>query len=249
MGTEDRPGALITAAGLSSRMGEFKPLLPVGGVPLLEAGIRALRAGGVGPVYVVTGYRAADLRPLLARMDAVEIHNPRYAETDMFASVRLGLERAAADCGRLFLMPGDVALFRAYSVHAMDEAQREHDAGLVIPTCRETPGHPVLLGRDCIAHVLRHNGTMGLRGAHGLAGAVGHDAPLVLTWRRRVAHALRAVRQGMPLGCVRVDAAAGARLLGDEVGQSTVRHAAPPFQRFSSLRGRRGSPASGARGF
>ena len=29
MGTEDRPGALITAAGLSSRMGEFKPLLPV----------------------------------------------------------------------------------------------------------------------------------------------------------------------------------------------------------------------------
>ena len=165
MGTEDRPGALITVAGLSSRMGEFKPLLPVGGVPLLEAGIRALRAGGVGPVYVVTGHRAADLRPLLARMDAVEIHNPRYAETDMFASVRLGLERAAADCGRLFLMPGDVALFRAYSVHAMDEAQREHDAGLVIPTCRETPGHPVLLGRDCIAHVLRHDGSMGLRGA------------------------------------------------------------------------------------
>ena len=165
MRTEDRPGALITAAGLSSRMGEFKPLLPVGGVPLLEAGIRALRAGGAGPVYVVTGHRAAELRPLLARAGAVEIHNPRYAVSDMFTSVRMGLERAAADCARLFFLPGDVALFRSYSVHAMDQAQRERGAGLVIPTYRGTTGHPVLLGRDCIAHVLRHDGTMGLRGA------------------------------------------------------------------------------------
>ncbi|MCQ4771965.1 NTP transferase domain-containing protein, partial [Intestinimonas massiliensis] len=32
----ERLGAVILAAGLSSRMGEFKPLLPIGGVSMIR---------------------------------------------------------------------------------------------------------------------------------------------------------------------------------------------------------------------
>ena len=36
-----RLGAVVSAAGRSSRMGDFKPLLPVGGLPLLGAVLAA----------------------------------------------------------------------------------------------------------------------------------------------------------------------------------------------------------------
>ena len=52
-----RLGAVVSAAGRSSRMGDFKPLLPVGGLPLLETAIRALQAGGAEQIWVVTGHR------------------------------------------------------------------------------------------------------------------------------------------------------------------------------------------------
>lgn len=165
MGAERPLGAVLTAAGRSIRMGRWKPLLPVGGVPLLETGIRALRAGGVQRIYVVTGHRAEELRPLLARLGAEEVHNPDYARTDMFASVRLGLERAAQDCGAVFLLPGDVALFRSHSVRTMEQLRRARGAELVIPRFRGERGHPVLLSPACIAHALAWSGAGGLRGA------------------------------------------------------------------------------------
>lgn len=53
--------ALIIAAGFGSRLrdiSESKPLTPVGGVPLLEIGIRQAAAAGATRVVVVTGHQA-----------------------------------------------------------------------------------------------------------------------------------------------------------------------------------------------
>ena len=50
-----RLGAVVSAAGRSSRMGDFKPLLPVGGLPLLETAIRALQQQAGLPVNGITG--------------------------------------------------------------------------------------------------------------------------------------------------------------------------------------------------
>ena len=155
-----RLGAVVSAAGRSSRMGDFKPLLPVGGLPLLETAIRALQAGGAEQIWVVTGHRAAELRPLLERTGAREVYNPAYADADLFASVRLGL-RAAAGCGRILFLPGDVALFRPHTVRTMAARQ----ADLVLPRCRGETGHPVLLGAACAGYVLDYGGPGGLRGA------------------------------------------------------------------------------------
>ncbi|MDR3294649.1 MAG: NTP transferase domain-containing protein, partial [Clostridiales Family XIII bacterium] len=48
--------AVILAAGYSSRMGGFKPLLKIGGMPALEIQLRMLRSAGIGDVVVVTGH-------------------------------------------------------------------------------------------------------------------------------------------------------------------------------------------------
>ena len=56
---------ILLAAGLSSRMGAFKPLLEVGGASALAKSIRLFRSLGL-PVLTVTGHRAAELSPLIA---------------------------------------------------------------------------------------------------------------------------------------------------------------------------------------
>ena len=54
--------AILLAAGRSSRMGAFKPLLPFGNKTVIECCIDALREGGVETIVVVLGHRADDVR-------------------------------------------------------------------------------------------------------------------------------------------------------------------------------------------
>ncbi len=80
--------AIILAAGRGSRMKtmtDAKPkcLVELHGEALLDHQLRSLRAAGIKEIVIVTGYRADMLR---GRADA-EFHNPRWAETNMVASL------------------------------------------------------------------------------------------------------------------------------------------------------------------
>lgn len=58
-------GAVIAAAGLSSRMGDFKPLLPFGKECVARHLTQMLARTGVSPVVMVTGYRGEELKQQL----------------------------------------------------------------------------------------------------------------------------------------------------------------------------------------
>jgi L-glutamine-phosphate cytidylyltransferase len=80
--------ALILAAGRGSRMGPLteaqpKCLTVLAGRTLLSLQKRALADAGATPLGIVTGYRA----DTLAAPDLVAFHNPRWAETNMVASL------------------------------------------------------------------------------------------------------------------------------------------------------------------
>ena len=65
--------ALIIAAGYGNRLREIsdsKPLALIGGVPLLELGVRQARAAGVERVVVVTGHQAIDVEKFLPTLSA-----------------------------------------------------------------------------------------------------------------------------------------------------------------------------------
>ena len=51
-------GALIVAAGKSSRMGDFKPMLQLGSISIAQRVINNFRQAGISKVVVVTGYHA-----------------------------------------------------------------------------------------------------------------------------------------------------------------------------------------------
>lgn len=85
--------AIILAAGRGSRMKNLteerpKCLVELHGRPLLEWQLAALRGAGIEQIAIVTGYR----RELLANRGLVEFHNPRWAETNMVASLACAQE-------------------------------------------------------------------------------------------------------------------------------------------------------------
>src|SRR5271156_6862674 len=80
--------AVILAAGRGSRMGQLggdrpKCLVELGGRPLIERQIAALRRGGVDQIGVVCGYRAE----MIDFPNLFYFANERWAETNMVTSL------------------------------------------------------------------------------------------------------------------------------------------------------------------
>ncbi len=118
--------ALILAAGRGSRMGgltEERPkcLVELAGRTLLSLQADALRAGGADEIGIVRGYRAERIELAGARY----FHNPRWAETNMVATLACAAEwladgpvvvsysdifYPAALVTRLIAAPGDLAI-------------------------------------------------------------------------------------------------------------------------------------------
>jgi CTP:molybdopterin cytidylyltransferase MocA len=85
-----RFGAVILAAGASTRMGTPKQLLELDGQPLVVRAAAAALASPAWPVVVVLGAHAEKIRPVLARLPVLIADSPAWAE-GMAASIRAGV--------------------------------------------------------------------------------------------------------------------------------------------------------------
>lgn len=160
-------GAVIVAAGLSSRMHAFKPLLPMGQTCVVQRIVSTFQSAGVHPIVVVTGHRADELKQALDGYEVVFLHNERYQTTQMFDSVKIGLAYVRDHCDRTFFTPVDVPLFTAGTLDALLKCSGE----LCCPVCDARRGHPILFSKRVMDRVLTDPGEGGLRGALSRCGA------------------------------------------------------------------------------
>jgi CTP:molybdopterin cytidylyltransferase MocA/HD superfamily phosphodiesterase len=159
----EKLAAVILAAGYSSRMGELKPLLDVGGVTALERAVTLFRTAGIRDVRVVTGHRAAELAPHLKRLQVREVPNPRY-DDGMFASVVAGVASIGEEVDAFFVLPVDLPLVRPATVSRLLEAYRQGRHGIVYPSFTGKRGHPPLIVGWLAPEIVRWNGSGGLMG-------------------------------------------------------------------------------------
>ncbi len=179
-----RLAAVILAAGLSSRLGEFKPLARLGAEPeggsggsdetLLGRAARLFRQAGVTDILAVAGHRAPETQAEAQRLGIACVINPAYAE-GMFTSALAGLRALASrqpGPDAVFLLPVDIPLVRPHTLRLLEER--------LAAMCAETPakppavlhpvfagqrGHPPLLLARHLPEVLAWSGRNGLRGA------------------------------------------------------------------------------------
>ena len=137
-----RTGAVIVAAGMSSRMGDFKPMLKIGAISMVQRVIANYQQAGVFPIVLVTGYRGDELKKHVAGTGVICVYNDAYATTQMLDSAKIGFSYIADKCDRTFISPVDVPLFTVDTVVKLMHTE----AAVVKPTHKGRNGHPILLG-------------------------------------------------------------------------------------------------------
>lgn len=159
--------ALVLAAGSSSRMGQFKPLLPLAGRPALARALESFHAAGpnIRQIIVVGGHRAQELAPI-CRAHAAEgvqlVCNPDPSQ-GMFSSIRIGVQEISPTSQAFFLLPVDIPLVRAATLQRLMRCFEQQGRWLIHPTFLGEPGHPPLIGQAMVPRILTHDGQGGLR--------------------------------------------------------------------------------------
>jgi putative nucleotidyltransferase with HDIG domain len=154
--------AIILSAGFSSRMAEFKPLLPFGDGTVLERDVSLFHDAGIDDVRVVIGHRAAELLPLLERLNTLPVMNERYHD-GMFSSVRAGVENLGTDIEAFFLLPVDIPLVRPATVQLLAERYRAGTGNVIYPAFYGKRGHPPLIPAHYRQEILNWHGEGGLK--------------------------------------------------------------------------------------
>ena len=151
--------AIILAAGYSSRMGAFKPLLPIGSVTAFERCVGLLRAAGVEEVIAVLGHRADQLQPLAERCGARCVLNPQF-DRGMYSSIVAGSRALSRLINAAFVLPADIPLVRPATVRQLSDTWTSSRAGILYPVFKGHRGHPPLIDRQ----LLREAAVEGMKG-------------------------------------------------------------------------------------
>ena len=154
-----KTGAIILAAGAPGEIQEAKPMLCVGQKPMIKQIVELLEGLSVRPIVVVAGYRYDIIGRCLADTGAVIVRNRRFAETDMFTSLKLGITALKNGCDRAFVFPADLPLVKPETLQAMMSCPGD----VVKPRHGDTEGHPLLISSSIFPAIEKYEGAGGLR--------------------------------------------------------------------------------------
>ena len=155
--------AIVLAAGYSSRMGDFKSLMPLGGKNLLAHSSGVFQRAGVSSVSVVTGHRGEEVEAEAARLGLSSIRNPQY-NRGMFSSVLLAVQEMQQQMQQLdgfFILPVDIPLLYPATISKLIESF--DGRSVLLPVFCGEQGHPPLIPSGVIPAILGHDGTGGLK--------------------------------------------------------------------------------------
>lgn len=142
-----RYGAVVTVAEVSSRMGEFKPMLPIGKETMIQRVVRTLKKADIENVVVITGYRHEVIEENLKHAGVMFLKNERFIQGGWADSVKMGLEWLDNKCDKILAIPGDVPMVMESTIRDLLVQEGE----VVYPTFQGEPGYPVVLGGQAVS--------------------------------------------------------------------------------------------------
>lgn len=158
-------GAVILAAGSSSRMGSPKQTLQFHGESLLRRSALAALGAGCRPVIVVTGAHSELSRRELNGLNVREVLNTRW-ETGMASSIRAGVEgliSADADVAAAVFILCDQPHVTADVISGLVAAHLATGRPVIASTYGGSFGVPALFSRTLFAELTRLEGRSGAK--------------------------------------------------------------------------------------
>jgi molybdenum cofactor cytidylyltransferase len=157
--------AVILAAGTSTRMGQAKQLLPLGGTTVLARTIDNVRSAGLVEMVLVLGASAEAIRRQLppSLLEGLKVVvNQAYGQ-GMASSLREGLSALDPQTGAALIILGDQPFIRPQTLHQIMAGYHRSGAQIVIPSHQGKRGNPVLLSRSVFPEVMALEGDTGCR--------------------------------------------------------------------------------------
>lgn len=161
-----RIGAVILAAGMSSRMGKAKQLLRLGEHTLLEQVVENVRGSRVDEIIVVLGHAAETIKAGVSIQGLKFVINEAYQQ-GMGTSLRTGLAALPAGVVAALVVLADQPFVRPATLDLLIDQYRQSNAQILIPLYRGFRGNPVLLDRSVFPEVMALSGDIGCRAIFG----------------------------------------------------------------------------------
>lgn len=170
-------GAIVLAAGGSTRMGRPKQLLPFNGRPLLRHVVEQVLGAACHPVIVVLGHEADACRAALDGLSVTAIVNPAW-ETGMGSSVRAGVDALTAmttgrdrDVAAVLLLTCDQPFVSSPFLNRLISRQIETRRPMVATSHDGLPGVPAVFAEALFERLRALDGDRGARVLLREAGA------------------------------------------------------------------------------
>lgn len=169
---------IILSAGFSSRMGDFKPLMPIGDHSALERLIKLFIGAGVMDTLVVVGHRRNDILPVASKLGAKPVFNEHFHD-GMMSSIKTGLVNISDKSEAFFIQPVDIPLVRPKSLQELIAGFDRESYDIAYPYFANRRGHPPLISTNLKERILAWSGTGGLRAFMAGSNVKSIDIPVV----------------------------------------------------------------------
>ena len=146
---------ILLAAGLSSRMGEPKQLLPFGEGTIIETVVDSMLGAKFDEVIVVVGHCASEIRAQLGPRPVSTVFNPDYRK-GMLTSAQTGI-RAVGESDAFALMLVDQPFITSELIDKVVSAYIQTDKGIALPSYNYKRGHPVVFHQRYASKILALN--------------------------------------------------------------------------------------------
>ena len=154
--------AIVMAAGLSSRMGTFKQLLPYKDKKVISSIVEVLLLSQITNTYVVVGHNKELIQQELSDYNITIIFNPDY-EQGMHTSVMCAVKSIPSDCDGFMMVLGDQPEISVKLVDELIKAKSNTDKGIIIPSFANRKGHPVIFDKKYIEQARNLDPNKGLK--------------------------------------------------------------------------------------
>ncbi|MET0498320.1 MAG: nucleotidyltransferase family protein [Steroidobacteraceae bacterium] len=153
---------LVLAAGASTRLGQPKQLVRLGGRPALHMVVSTAVAVAGPAVTVVVGAHARDLSYLLAQTASSVVVN-RHWEEGMGSSLRVGVKSLPPGCEAVLVLLGDQVAVTSDDLKRLISGYYGQEGSVAAATYERHVGVPAIFPRSCFSDLAALRGDEGAR--------------------------------------------------------------------------------------
>lgn len=159
--------AILLAAGLSSRMGRLKQLLPFRHKTFIDNAIENLLASNVDQIILVLGHSTKEItlhlrqQPYINHSKLKVVLNENYL-LGMTSSIKTGLSASASEVKAYLIALVDQPHIPVEVINFLIESYKQNNFLIVKPTYQKKSGHPIIIDESLREQILELSDKVGL---------------------------------------------------------------------------------------